>query len=412
LFVASARQALQSNPWVADFRRGRLEELERVLDPKTGRASSSAPPRASVVIPAYNRLDLLKPVLAAFARQRGGAHFEVIVVDDGSQPPVRELFDALALGPQFKLIAHSTNRGRGAALNTGFDASQGELVIFCDSDIEPSESFVAEHLEFHAQSGDPRSTCLGALEYGIDAGLYGTLLGARSNPRLRGGERRVGWTQWFTDNWSFRRSLLAERGLRFDERHRVWGWEELDLARQLEALGATNRLVKSARGRHLKAATLEGQLSSFARSVPNLELLASKHAGDPTIAEWRATRNASAQALELSEASLHLIWSRIQELDAGAPEQLRDVANPRVQAMAVALSDTVFRVGITRGYVASRASTPAPELMAAADDLLRDTLHALRVATIALEDSLGAAVAPSAWQRTLSQLAAARTLAA
>ncbi len=412
LFVASARQALQSKPWVADFRRGRLEELGRALDPKSASASGSASLRASVVIPAYNRLDLLKPVLAAFARQRGVADLEVIVVDDGSKPPVRELFDSLGLGPQFKLVTHAENRGRGAALNTGLEAARGEVVIFCDSDIEPGERFVAEHLEFHEQSGDPRSTCLGALEYGIDAGLYGTLLGARSNPRLRGGERRVDWKQWFTDNWSFRRSLLAERGLRFDERHRVWGWEELDLARQLEALGATNQLVESARGRHLKAATFEGQLASFARSIPNLELLASKHSGDETIDEWCATRSASTQALELTEASLRLVWRRIEELDASAPGQLRDIANPRVQALAVALSDLVFRVGITRGFASQRSSEPSTQEAASADDRLRKTLYALRTATAALEDSLGTWAPPSDWRRSLAQLAAARAIAA
>ncbi len=412
VFAASARRALGAKPWIADFRLGRLDELERALEPQPALPSGAAQFSASVVIPAYNRLDLLAPVLAGFARQRDVADLEVIVVDDGSQPPVCELFDRLALGPRFKLITHAANRGRGAALNTGLDAARGEVVIFCDSDIEPAEHFVAEHLAFHARAQNEQRTCLGALEYGVDAGLYGALLGARSNPRLRGGARRVGWTQWFTDNWSFRRSLLAERALRFDERHRVWGWEELDLALELEALGATNELVESARGKHLKAATLEGQLASFARSIPNLDLLASKHTENATVMEWRATRDASAQALELTEASLRLIWTRIEELDAHAPDRLRNVEDPRVQAVAVALSDLVFRVGITRGFVETRSHEPAAEAAASAEDRLRKTLHALRSATMAFEDSLGAVAQPSEWRRKLIQLAAERALAA
>lgn len=412
LFLKSARAALDSKPWVADFRRGRLDELERALDPNQGIDANGAKLSASVVIPAFNRLDLLRPVLIGFTRQLDAPPFEVIVVDDGSQPPVETLFDELALPARFRLITHAANRGRGAALNTGLEAARGDVVIFCDSDIAPSDRFVAEHVAFHANAPSELSTCLGALEYGVDAGLFGALAGARTNPRLRGGARAVDWTQWFTDNWSFRRNLLAERNVRFDERHRVWGWEELDVALQLQAVGATNELVEFARGSHLKAATLEGQLTSFARSIPNLELLASKHAGEETIVEWRATRSASTRALERTEAALALIWSRLQELDASAPGRLRDLNDTRVQDVAVALSDLVFRVGLTRGYVDLRESEPEAETSASADELLHKTLYALRTKTAALEDSLGAAAPPSSWRRTLAQMIADRALAA
>lgn len=54
----------------------------------------------SVVIPAYNRLDLLKNSLSAFAAQTAACPFEVIVIDDGSEPPV--VIDGL--GSRFKLI--------------------------------------------------------------------------------------------------------------------------------------------------------------------------------------------------------------------------------------------------------------------------------------------------------------------
>lgn len=361
LYAASARTALRMRPWIADFRRGRLDELEAVLAAAARVELSEQPPNASVVIPAFNRLDLLEPVLRGFQRQRDVAPFELVLVDDGSQPRARELFEALATDPNWRLVEHAANRGRGAALNTGFGASSGEVVIFCDSDIEPTERFVAEHLEFHRRSADPRTSCLGALDYGVDAGLFGALMGARSNPRLRGGSRRAPWTQWFTDNWSFRRALLAEHGLRFDERHRVWGWEELDLAWQLDAAGATNQLVECARGKHLKAATLDGQLASFARSVPNLELLASKRPGDRIVEGWRCTRFASAGALARAEAGLQAVWLRANQLDRAAPEFVRDVSAPPVHEFAVQLSDLVFLVGITRGLLGARAEFSAAQ---------------------------------------------------
>jgi glycosyltransferase involved in cell wall biosynthesis len=420
MFVDRAREALNSKPWIADHRLGRLQELECELSAAIAPAQACAGdvPSVSVVIPAYNRLDLLRPVLEGFARQTDVAPFELIVVDDGSLPPVRELFDELveALGApaNWRLIEHERNRGRGAALNSGLDAATGDVVIFCDSDIEPSERFVAEHLAFHIGAGSELATCLGALEYGVDAGLFGAWMGARSNPRLRGGSRSVDWTQWFTDNWSFRRTLLASRGLRFDERHRVWGWEELDLAFQLQKLGATNHLLESARGRHLKAASVAGMLASFARSTPNLDLLASKLPSEPNVRGWTASRAASREALERVSACLDVLWSRLQELDAAAPERARDVGDATVNACAIALSDLVFRVGITRGYVEREVvdngavgrsdATSAESNVMQADRLLDGALGAALRAAVQFEARLGALAPASDWRRRIASL--------
>jgi glycosyltransferase involved in cell wall biosynthesis len=416
MFLERAHGALEVKPWIADFRRGRLDELARELEvdrePAPALPAALDLPSVSVVIPAYNRLDLLAPVLEAFARQIDVAPFELIVVDDGSQPPVRELFDALGAPSSWRLIVHERNRGRGAALNTGLDAAGGEVVIFCDSDIEPTERFVADHAEFHARARDEFATCLGALEYGVDAGLFGAWMGARSNPRLRGGSRRVDWTQWFTDNWSFRRSLLASRGLRFDERHRVWGWEELDLAHQLERLGATNTLVEVARGRHLKAATLSGMLASFARSTPNLDLLATKIPGDPSLECWWDSRAASRAALERVSACLDVLWSRIEELDGSASSRMRDVSEFSVDACAVSISDLVFRVGLSRGYVECGGGASDDAAVRRADKRLVDALSAALRTTVQLEARLGSAAPASDWRRRIAQLLQAERAAA
>lgn len=409
MFARRSREALETKPWVWDFRRGRLEELERALaNPPATRAR----PTVSVVIPAYNRLDLLAQVLEGFARQRDVGAFELIVVDDGSQPSVRELFDELRAPSSWRLLTHERNRGRGAALNTGLEAATGDVVIFCDSDIEPSERFVAEHLEFHERAGDELATCLGALEYGVDAGLFGAWMGARSNPRLDGDSLRVDWTQWFTDNWSFRRSLLVARGLRFDERYRVWGWEELDLAHSLQALGATNTMIRGARGRHLKAATLEGMRNSFARSTPNLDLLASKWPRERVVADWVATRHCTGAILTLAAESLAALWERILELDARCGASARDVENAQVKACAIAISDLNFQVGVARGYHAGRALPTDPLHASESDRVLCDSLATAMAALGKLEESLGMAEPNPSWCTGIAERAAAATSAA
>ena len=87
----------------------------------------------SVVIPVFNRIDILKDTLDSIARQTY-PEIEVIVVDDGSRPPV-ELQEFEASGSPFKKLIRQENQGAPAARNRGFDESRGEYVIFWDADI-------------------------------------------------------------------------------------------------------------------------------------------------------------------------------------------------------------------------------------------------------------------------------------
>lgn len=319
-------------------------------------ATDSNDLRASVIIPCYNRFDLLKPVLEGFAREARGTQFELVLVDDGSTTPVADLVRELGL-ETFARVVRRENGGRGAALNTGLEHVTGDVVIFCDSDIVPGEGFVAQHLDFHRRHPSELATHLGALEWGVDAGLFGALAGARSNPRLRLGETSVDWTRWFTDNWSFKRTLFASRGLRFDLAYRAWGFEELDLARELEALGATNTLTRRAKGSHLKPATVEGMLANFARSVPNLLHLATKAPLDADVHTWLSAHSDEA-SIAAAERAFTILWQRIVELDATHSSFVRDVRDTDVDELSTSLCDVLFRIGIARGLASN------PELVA------------------------------------------------
>ena len=65
---------------------------------------------------------------------------EIIVVDDGSQDKSREILEAIS-DPQVRVIMHTVNQGKGAALRTGFSHATSEFVIVQDADLEydPSE---------------------------------------------------------------------------------------------------------------------------------------------------------------------------------------------------------------------------------------------------------------------------------
>ncbi|MEM7586790.1 MAG: glycosyltransferase family 2 protein [Acidobacteriota bacterium] len=96
--------------------------------------------KLSVVIPAYNELHTVENLLnrVANAPLPEALELEMIVVDDGSSDGTRDLLRELAqrADPPFRLIEHPQNRGKGAALRTGFEQTTGDLVLVQDADLE------------------------------------------------------------------------------------------------------------------------------------------------------------------------------------------------------------------------------------------------------------------------------------
>jgi glycosyltransferase involved in cell wall biosynthesis len=100
-------------------------------------------PRISVIIPAFNRADLIGQTLASLLNQTLPAN-EIILVDDGSTDSTAEAAEAEFSAfsrqfsgkdklPEFKVIRQE-NAGPGAARNRGFAESRGDFIHFFDSD--------------------------------------------------------------------------------------------------------------------------------------------------------------------------------------------------------------------------------------------------------------------------------------
>ncbi len=113
---------------------------------------------ASLVIPAYNessRIEACVRGVAAWVRSRpGGQDWEVILVDDGSSDDTGERARRLASeeGLDLRVLFHSENRGKGAAIRTGVLASSGHPVLVSDTDLStPLSEWVklAEKLPTH-----------------------------------------------------------------------------------------------------------------------------------------------------------------------------------------------------------------------------------------------------------------------
>lgn len=98
---------------------------------------SASLPFISVVVPAYNRPDGLKALIAALEEQSYPPYrFEVLICDDGSKPPLAERIDAKSL-PFTLSFLRDENQGPAAARNRGLNQARGTIVAFTDDDCLP-----------------------------------------------------------------------------------------------------------------------------------------------------------------------------------------------------------------------------------------------------------------------------------
>jgi glycosyltransferase involved in cell wall biosynthesis len=85
----------------------------------------------SVIIPTYNRAELVTEAVASVLAQTC-RDFELLVVDDGSTDGTAQAL--AAFGEQVQLLRHSRRRGVSAARNSGIAHARGEWLAFLDSD--------------------------------------------------------------------------------------------------------------------------------------------------------------------------------------------------------------------------------------------------------------------------------------
>ena len=101
----------------------------------------------SVVVPLYNEAESL-PELTDWIRRVMGAKsfaYEIILVDDGSDDGSWKVIEALkAQHPEIIGIKFRRNYGKSAALNVGFEAAQGDVVITMDADLQDSPDEIPE----------------------------------------------------------------------------------------------------------------------------------------------------------------------------------------------------------------------------------------------------------------------------
>lgn len=89
--------------------------------------------KVSVVIPVYNEAATIRAILEKVGKV--ALDKEIIVVDDASTDGTQEILRGFS-APGVSVLFHDRNRGKGAALRTGFAKVSGDIVLVQDADLE------------------------------------------------------------------------------------------------------------------------------------------------------------------------------------------------------------------------------------------------------------------------------------
>ncbi len=211
-------------------------------------------PAVSVVIPTFERMDVLPEVLAGLAAQRGAPDFEVVVVDDGSRDDTPR-FLAEYCGPLALSVLRQENRGPAAARNAGVRRARGELVAFLGDDTVPDPGWLAAHAAAHAARRERAPLAV--------LGYTGWHRRMRTTPFLRyinehglqfgyaliDQPEKVPFNFFYTSNVSLPRALLLAEPFDLGFPHAAW--EDVELAYRLHRCGLTMVYEPAARTAHL-----------------------------------------------------------------------------------------------------------------------------------------------------------------
>lgn len=194
----------------------------------------------SVVIPTYNRLPILRKCLLALENQQFDSDlvtdYEIVVVDDGStDETIPWLTDEKDHLPHVKLYTQN-HKGAASARNLGVEKAQGDWIIFIDSDLIVTSSFLQAHsqtLNFAQGSNN-----------GDRIFTYGAVINTCNFDDPTSEPYKItdfSAAYFATGNVAIAKKWLLKAGL-FDTMFRQYGWEDLELGIRLKKLGL--KLIK------------------------------------------------------------------------------------------------------------------------------------------------------------------------
>ncbi len=214
-------------------------------------------PQLSIIIPTYNRKDILLRTLKGYELQTArGEILEILVIDDGSTDGTGEAVEGFSATSSLKVrCLVQQNKGQAAARNYGIREAHGTLILLGDDDIIPAPTLVAEHISWNRKYPEDNFAILGHVSWSPEVnptpfmewmGLYKLFGYGFLVPG-----KEVGISCFYSCNMSLKRDFLLREGL-FDENFRTYGFEDTELGYRLTKKGLHTLYNPEAIGYHLK----------------------------------------------------------------------------------------------------------------------------------------------------------------
>ncbi|MEV6689905.1 glycosyltransferase [Micromonospora sp. NPDC051196] len=233
--------------------------------------------KLSVVIPTYNRSDILRLTLESLVHQDlDHDDYEVLVVDDGSSDDTSDVVKKYMDQMNLRYFFQEDEGYRAAgARNVGISHAKGDITVFMDAGVMAHSSLLRTHLATHEATSEPIALCGYVYGYSLDGqnadevladldldNVDGTIAEWRAkglHPDIREdffvreGDDFSGapapWLMYWTFNSSARTDQLRRVGM-FDDAFRAWGGEDVDLGYRLHRDGARMFLNRDAMSLH------------------------------------------------------------------------------------------------------------------------------------------------------------------
>lgn len=196
----------------------------------------------SIIIPTYNRINMLKNCLASFEGLNYPKEcFEVIVVDDGSTDRSYETLKKVTEQFTYKLrVIHQSNGGPARARNNGIRNAGGEFIAFTDDDCEVDKNWLREIMKGFTSE---EIAGVGGMVVSKNKDIFSQYIDYNKTLLPRMEDNKIKYL--ITANACYRRKCLLEVN-GFSEEIKNPGGEDPDLSYKLKGLGYS--LVFSAKG--------------------------------------------------------------------------------------------------------------------------------------------------------------------
>jgi glycosyltransferase involved in cell wall biosynthesis len=202
--------------------------------------------KLSVVIPTYNRQEILKKCISSVLHQTYSANnYEIIIINDQSSDETELILKVVIKQFPDRIKYFSQHKkGPAAARNLGIKEARGDIILLLGDDMIPAHTLIEEHVKVHAKFNHcDKIIVLGYIVWPsfIENNRFIQFLDDHeiqfSYKEIEKHEECVSWCDFYSSNISLSKKLITDTGL-FDEEFPYAAFEDTELGYRLHKNGA------------------------------------------------------------------------------------------------------------------------------------------------------------------------------